>query len=68
VTLFLYKNLLGDLICCILGEFYNVADKYKAEAVPASYCMYIESFAYKLCNTAEGNNAWYCIDPTGYFD
>jgi hypothetical protein len=68
VTLFLYENLSGDLICCILGEFHNVADKHKAEAVPASYCTYIESFAYELCNTAEGNDVWYRIDPTGYFD
>jgi hypothetical protein len=68
VTLFLHKNLSGDLIHCILGEFHNVADKHKAKAVPASYRTYIELFAHKLCNTAEGNDLWYRIDPTGYFN
>jgi hypothetical protein len=68
VTLFLHENLSGDLIHCILSEFYDVADKHKAKAVPASYCMYIELFAHKLCNTAKGNDLWYCIDPTSHFD
>jgi hypothetical protein len=68
VTPFLHENLSGDLIHRILGEFHDVADKHKAEAVPASYRTYIESFAHELCNTAEGNDLWYRIDPTGHFD
>jgi hypothetical protein len=56
VTLFLYKNLLEDLIYYILSKFHNIANKHKAKTMPASYCIYIKSFAYKLYNIAKGNN------------
>jgi hypothetical protein len=68
VTPYLHENLSGDLIRRLLHECCNVAELNKAEAVPATYRPYIESFSHLLCNATEGNDAWYRIDPTGPFD
>jgi hypothetical protein len=68
VTLYLHKNLLGDLIYRLLHKCCNVAELNKAEAVPATYRLYIESFSYLLCNATKGNNAWYRINPTSPFN